>query len=69
AEVAAYVNYITPVAGAKEAAAAIDPELASNNLIFPDDDMLARSYVFRGLDSSEEQTFNTAFQRILQNAP
>ncbi|QAV70125.1 spermidine/putrescine ABC transporter substrate-binding protein [Salinibacterium sp. UTAS2018] len=65
AEVAAYVNYITPVAGAKEAAAAIDPALANNTLIFPDDDMLARSYVFRGLDSSEEQTFNTAFQRVL----
>ncbi|MEH6781089.1 MAG: extracellular solute-binding protein, partial [Rhodoglobus sp.] len=65
AEVAAYVNYITPVAGAKEAAAAIDPELASNTLIFPDDDMLSRSYVFRGLDNSEEQAFNTAFQSVL----
>ncbi|TQO20527.1 spermidine/putrescine transport system substrate-binding protein [Rhodoglobus vestalii] len=68
AEVAAYVNYITPVAGAKEAAAAIDPELANNQLIFPDEDTLSKAFVFRGLDNSEEQKYNTAFQSILLGA-
>lgn len=68
AEVAAYVNYITPVAGAKEAAAAIDPDLANNKLIFPDDEMLSNAYVFRGLDNSEEQKYNTAFQSVLLGA-
>ncbi|MBH0008601.1 PotD/PotF family extracellular solute-binding protein [Salinibacterium sp. SWN1162] len=68
AEVAAYVNYITPVVGAKEAAMAIDPELAENKLIFPDDEMLSRAFVFRELDSSEEQKFNTAFQSVVLGA-
>ncbi|EAR24960.1 putative ABC-transporter polyamine-binding lipoprotein [marine actinobacterium PHSC20C1] len=68
AEVAAYVNYITPVAGAKEAAAAIDPELANNKLIFPDDDTLSKAFVFRGLDNSEEQKYNAAFQSVLLGA-
>jgi spermidine/putrescine transport system substrate-binding protein len=68
AEVAAYVNYITPVAGAKEAAEAIDPALAANNLIFPDDDTLSKAFVFRGLDNSEEQKYNAAFQSVLLGA-
>ncbi|GAA1225334.1 ABC transporter substrate-binding protein [Rhodoglobus aureus] len=68
AEVAAYVNYITPVVGAKEAAEAIDPELANNKLIFPDDDMLSKAFVFRGLDNSEEQKYNAAFQSVLLGA-
>lgn len=68
AEVAAYVNYITPVAGAKEAAMAIDPELASNKLIFPDETMLSNAYVFRGLDGTEEQKYSASFQSILLGA-
>ena len=36
AEVAAWVNYITPVVGAQEEAEKIDPELAENQLIFPE---------------------------------
>ncbi|HET8779651.1 MAG TPA: spermidine/putrescine ABC transporter substrate-binding protein, partial [Agromyces sp.] len=40
AEVAAWVNYIPPVVGAKEAAIAIDPELAENQLIFPSEETL-----------------------------
>ncbi len=68
AEVAAYVNYITPVAGAQEAAMAIDPELANNQLIFPDEDTLSRAFVFRGLDGTEEQKYNAQFQSILLGA-
>ncbi|SEN33816.1 spermidine/putrescine transport system substrate-binding protein [Cryobacterium luteum] len=68
AEVAAYVNYITPVVGAKEAMMAIDPTLAEDPLIFPDDATLANAYVFRGLDGTEEQTFNAQFQAILLGA-
>ena len=65
AEVAAYVNYITPVVGAREAAMAIDPELASNQLIFPDDTTLANAHVFRTLTGAEEQKYDAAFQSIL----
>jgi spermidine/putrescine transport system substrate-binding protein len=68
AEVAAYVNYITPVAGAKEAAMEIDPELAENPLIFPDDATLAKAKVFRTLSGAEEQTYGAQFQSILLGA-
>ena len=65
AEVAAWVNYITPVDGAKEAMEAIDPELAKNPLIFPDESTLEQVKVFRGLSATEESEFNSAFQAVL----
>ncbi|KQX06528.1 MULTISPECIES: ABC transporter substrate-binding protein [unclassified Leifsonia] len=68
AEVAAWVNYITPVVGAKEAAAAIDPELADNQLIFPDDTTLSKASVFRTLTGAEEQKYQAEFQAILLGA-
>ncbi len=68
AEVAAYVNYITPVVGAKEAAMEIDPELANNPLIFPDEATLAKAFVFRTLDGEEEQKYDAQFQSILLGA-
>jgi spermidine/putrescine transport system substrate-binding protein len=46
AQIAAYVNYITPVKGAKEEAAKIDPKLAENPLIFPDDETLSKVKIF-----------------------
>jgi spermidine/putrescine transport system substrate-binding protein len=46
AEIAAYVNYVTPVKGAKEEAAKIDPKLADNPLIFPDDETLSKTVIF-----------------------
>jgi spermidine/putrescine transport system substrate-binding protein len=42
AQIAAYVNYITPVKGAKEEAQKLDPKLAANPLIFPDAATLSR---------------------------
>ncbi|MET1017409.1 MAG: spermidine/putrescine ABC transporter substrate-binding protein [Leifsonia flava] len=68
AEVAAWVNYITPVVGAKEAAAAIDPELADNQLIFPDETTLSKAHVFRTLTGAEEQKYQAEFQAILLGA-
>lgn len=66
AEVAAWVNYITPVEGAQEAAAAIDPELADNQLIFPSADTLKNAHVFRTLTGAEEQKYGAEFQSVLQ---
>jgi spermidine/putrescine transport system substrate-binding protein len=68
AEVAAWVNYITPVVGAKEAAAAIDPELAENQLIFPNEETLAQAHIFRTLTGAEEQKYQAEFQSILLGA-
>ncbi len=68
AEVAAWVNYITPVQGAKEAAVKIDPELADNQLIFPDDETLSKVHVFRTLTPAEEQKYQAAFQKVILGA-
>jgi spermidine/putrescine transport system substrate-binding protein len=65
AEVAAWVNFVTPVVGAQEAAEKIAPELAENQLIFPNEETLARVKAFRTLTSAEEQEFSPAFQSIL----
>ena len=68
AEVAAWVNYITPVEGAREAMEAIDPELAENQLIFPNEETLANTRIFRGLTAQEENEFQAAFQSVLLGA-
>lgn len=64
AEVAAWVNYITPVVGAQDVAAEKFPEVADNWLIFPDEKALASSHIFRTLDSADDQAFNGEFQRV-----
>nr|WP_158863981.1 spermidine/putrescine ABC transporter substrate-binding protein [Leifsonia sp. AG29] len=68
AEVAAWVNYITPVQGAKEAATKIDPALADNQLIFPDEETLSKAHVFRSLSPAEEQKYQAAFQKVILGA-
>jgi spermidine/putrescine transport system substrate-binding protein len=68
AEVAAYVNYITPVVGAKEAAVKIDPALADNTLIFPDAETLRKAHIFTTLTPAQEQTFTAGFQKVLLGA-
>lgn len=67
AEVAAYVQYVTPVVGAQEAMLEIDPDLAEDPLIFPDDDMRSRIHLPRSLTSEEDNKFATEFQRVLGN--
>ena len=68
AELALWVNYITPVVGAKEIAAQEDPELAENQLIFPNEETLAKSSAFRSLTGQEEQRYSTAWQNLLLGA-
>jgi len=68
AEVAAWVNYVTPVEGAYEAAIAIDPELAENQLIFPNADTLSQVKAFRTLDSAEDNEYQAAFQAVALGA-
>jgi len=67
AQVAAYVQYICPVAGAQEAMAKIDPSLQENPWIFPTPEMLTNSYVFMTLDSDQEIRYQRAFQKAIGN--
>jgi len=64
AQIAAYVNYITPVKGAKEEARKLDPELADNPLIFPDDATLAK---VKGFDAEalKNEDFAEKWQRVI----
>ena len=61
AQVAAWVNYICPVQGAREAMESVDPELVNNPFIFPDEATLAKVKVFRPLSPEEETKFSEAF--------
>jgi spermidine/putrescine transport system substrate-binding protein len=64
AEVEAWVNYICPIKGAKEALIAKDPEIADNPLIFPSDADLANLHVFKLLTPQEDLEFNKLFQDL-----
>lgn len=64
ATVAAYVNYITPVAGAQEAMAEIDPTQVTNPAIFPDQDTLSRVQVFMPLNDAQQASFETQFAAL-----
>jgi spermidine/putrescine transport system substrate-binding protein len=46
AKIAAYVNYVPPVKGVKEELVKIDPELANNTLIIPDEALLAQMHQY-----------------------
>jgi spermidine/putrescine transport system substrate-binding protein len=65
AELAAWVNFICPVEGAQEEMTKIDPELAENTLIFPDDQMLANSYDFMALSQQQEQEYQRQFASVI----
>jgi spermidine/putrescine transport system substrate-binding protein len=64
AKIAAYVNYVTPVKGAKEELAKTDPETADNPLIFPDEETLSQVHQFdsKALDN---QDYIEAWQTVL----
>ena len=68
AELAAWVNFVTPVVGAKEVLMETDPELAANPLIFPDEEFLKNTQAFRALTGQEEQRFSTKWQNLLLGA-
>jgi spermidine/putrescine transport system substrate-binding protein len=67
ATVAAYVDYICPVAGAQEAMQRVDPSLVSDTNIFPDAATLAKVKIFRSLTPQEETDFGGLFQKTIGN--
>lgn len=65
AQVAAWVNYITPVQGAQEAMMQIDPALAEDPMIFPTPELLANVSVFRTLTPDQEARYNGEFLTVI----
>ena len=64
AEVAAWVNFITPVVGAQEVAAELYPDIADDQLIFPNEETLSKAHIFRSLDAADDQAFKSEFARV-----
>ena len=67
AEVAAYVNYVTPVVGAQAEMEKIDPKLAKSEYIFPTQATMNRLHVFKALSPTEESKWTEAFQAAAGN--
>jgi spermidine/putrescine transport system substrate-binding protein len=65
ANLSAWVNYICPVQGAQQAMEKIDPSLAGNKLIFPDESTLSNAKDFMGLDQKTEQTYQKQFAAVV----
>jgi spermidine/putrescine transport system substrate-binding protein len=64
AKIAGYVNYVTPVKGAKEELTKTDPETASNPLIFPDEATLAQVKQFDS-EALDNEEYITLWQGVL----
>ena len=65
ATLAAWVNYICPVEGAKQAMEKVDPTLVENRLIFPDEATLSKAKDFMGLDQKTEQRYQKQFASVV----
>ena len=64
ARIAAEVNYVTPVKGAKEELAKTDPETAENPLIFPSPEDLKKLRPFPTLSLEDEREATEAMQKV-----
>jgi spermidine/putrescine transport system substrate-binding protein len=64
AQIAAYINYVSPVKGAKEEARKLDPKLADNPLIFPDDETLSKVVIF-DKDALQNQDYLEKWQSVI----
>lgn len=62
AAITEYVNYVPPVKGAREILQDRNPEVAENELIFPD---LSEAHTFKSFPEDEEAEIEEAFQRAI----
>jgi spermidine/putrescine transport system substrate-binding protein len=65
ADIAEYVNYVTPVEGVKEVLAKREPKLAENQLIFPSASFTKKCSGTPVLEGEEEQKVIKAFDAVL----
>jgi spermidine/putrescine transport system substrate-binding protein len=65
ANIAEYVNYVTPVEGVKEVLAKREPKLAENQLIFPSASFTKKCSGTPALEGEEEQKVIKAFDAVL----
>jgi spermidine/putrescine transport system substrate-binding protein len=65
ATLAAWVWYVCPVEGAREAMEKIDPSLVDQPLIFPTDDFLSNTWSFMSLDENTAKQYDTDFSQAI----
>jgi spermidine/putrescine transport system substrate-binding protein len=65
AQITAWVGYVSPVDGVREELEKIDPDLASDPLIFPDEATLANTRTFAQLSEDVEIEYDAAFSSII----
>nr|WP_246345874.1 spermidine/putrescine ABC transporter substrate-binding protein [Conexibacter arvalis] len=64
AVVCAWVNYISPVEGIKPILERSDPDIASNELIFPPDDVRERLHSYPSFSTRQEQEMYEAMAKV-----
>jgi spermidine/putrescine transport system substrate-binding protein len=62
AQLTAYINYVSPVKGVKAELAKTDPEIAENDLVFPD---ATKAHNLKTFSPEEEADIDAAFQRAI----
>ncbi|MBA3606649.1 MAG: spermidine/putrescine ABC transporter substrate-binding protein, partial [Acidimicrobiia bacterium] len=65
AQITAWVQFVSPVAGVQEEVAKLDAALAESTLLFPDDETLGRLRAFANLAEDVEAEFDAAFSEII----
>jgi spermidine/putrescine transport system substrate-binding protein len=65
ARLAAWVWYMCPVEGAKEAMEKVDPSLVDQPLIFPDEEFLSNTWAFMGLDEKTRTKYEQDFAQVI----
>jgi spermidine/putrescine transport system substrate-binding protein len=64
AKLAAYVNYISPVKGAKEVLEKTDPKIAENELIFPPPEIQKKIHAYPNLSPADERKMQEAMAQV-----
>ncbi|GAA5011925.1 spermidine/putrescine ABC transporter substrate-binding protein [Kitasatospora paranensis] len=65
AELTAGISYVSPVTGAQQELAKLDPEAAANPLVIPTPEMAAKVHTFRSLTEAEESDFEEKFSKLI----
>jgi spermidine/putrescine transport system substrate-binding protein len=65
ARLAAWVWYVSPVEGAREAMEKVDPSLVDQPLIFPDDDFLSGTWEFMQMDEDTRMRYERDFAQVI----
>ncbi|PRI10696.1 polyamine ABC transporter substrate-binding protein [Leucobacter massiliensis] len=65
AQVADYVQYVTPVQGAQEAMEQVNPDNVDNPAIFPSETDWQHLHAFRTLTAEEDNRYSEMFQKVM----